>query len=77
MQVYIGNLSQLTTACQIASLFLPFGIVRLSQIVHDENTGRSLGFGFVEMEEAGARHAIRKLHRSLFMNSYVEVTAVS
>jgi len=76
MQIYIGNLSLFTTAQQIAFLFLPFGMVKLSRIVRDESTGRSLGFGFVEMETSGARRAIRRLNQCLFMNSYVEVEEV-
>jgi cold-inducible RNA-binding protein len=74
MQIYIGNLSVMTTAHQLANLFLPFGRVSLSRIVTDEKTGRSLGAGFIEMDTRGAQSAIRKLNRFLFMNSYVEVT---
>jgi len=51
-------------------------MVKLSRIVRDESTGRSLGFGFVEMETSGARRAIRRLNQCLFMNSYVEVEEV-
>lgn len=74
MQIYIGNLSVMTTAHQLANLFLPFGCVKLSRIVRDEKTGRSLGFGFIEMDtQQAAKSAIRKLNRILFMNSYMEV----
>ena len=76
MHIYIGNLNELTTAQQLAALFLPFGRVRLSRIEKDGNTGRSLGFGFVEMEKSSATRAIRKLNRFLFMNSYMEVKEV-
>jgi len=76
MQIYVGNLSKMTTAHHLASLFLPFGSVRLSRIVRDEKTGRSLGFGFIEMEAQCAKRAIQKLNRYLFMNSYMEVKAV-
>jgi RNA recognition motif-containing protein len=76
MQIYIGNLNVMTTAHQLASLFLPFGSVRLSRIVRDEKTGRSLGFGFIEMEAKGAISAIRKLNSFLFMNSYMDIKKV-
>jgi RNA recognition motif-containing protein len=76
MQIFIGNLSEMTTARQLANLFLPFGSVRLSRIVSDEKTGRSLGFGYVEMDPQGAETAIKRLNRYLFMNSYVEVKEV-
>jgi RNA recognition motif-containing protein len=76
MQIYIGNLNVMTTAHQLANLFLPFGSVRLSRIVCDKKTGRSLGFGFIEMDTKCAKSAIRKLNRFLFMNSYMEVKEV-
>jgi RNA recognition motif-containing protein len=76
MQIYIGNLNVMTTEYQLANLFLPFGSVRLSRIISDKKTGRSLGFGFIEMDPRGAKSAIRKLNRFLFMNSYMEVKEV-
>ncbi|MBN9383752.1 MAG: RNA-binding protein [Chitinophagaceae bacterium] len=73
MQIYIGNLNEMTTARHLADLFLPFGCVLLSHIVRNEKTGRSLGFGFIEMEANSAKKAIERLNRRLFMNSYMEV----
>ncbi len=76
MQIYIVNLSRMTTVSHLVSLFLPFGAVRASKIVRDESTGHSLGFGFVEMEPHCGLRAIQKLNRLLFMNSYMEVNEV-
>jgi len=76
MQIFIGNLNNMTTAQHLASLFLPFGSVRLSRIARDEKTGRSLGFGFIEMETGAALSAIKKLNRFLFMNTYMEVKEI-
>jgi RNA recognition motif-containing protein len=76
MQIYIGNLSEMTTAQQLANLFLPYGSVKFPRIVRDEKTGRSLRYGFIEMERRAAESAIRRLNRFLFMNSYVEVKEV-
>jgi len=76
MQIYIGNLSEMTTAQQLARLFLPFGSVQFSHIERDEKTGRSLRFGFIEMDTLSAKSAIRKLNHILFMNAYVDVAAV-
>src|ERR1700744_3088930 len=76
MEIYIGNLSTMATAQHLATLFLPFGSVRLSRIVRDEKTGRSLGFGFIEMGAKAAKSAIQKLNRYLFMNSYMVVEEV-
>lgn len=76
MQIYIGNLNNLATANQLASLFMPFGSVKQSHIVRDQKTGRSLGFGFIEMDASCAKRAIRRLNRFFFMNAYVEVQEV-
>jgi len=76
MQIYIGNLSEMTTANQLACLFLPFGAVQLSHIQRDTKTGRSLRCGFIEMDTPNAKSAIKKLNHILFMNTYVEVGAV-
>ncbi|MBS1665385.1 MAG: RNA-binding protein [Bacteroidetes bacterium] len=73
MQIYIGNLNEVTTANHLAKLFLPFGNVRLSRVFWDDRTGRSLGIGIVEMDADAGKKAVRKLNRFLFMNSYVEV----
>jgi len=76
MQVYIGNLSEMTTAHQLARLFLPFGSVQFSHIERDKKTGRSLRFGFIEMDMPNAISAIKKLNHILFMNAYVDVAGV-
>jgi len=76
MQIFVGNLSNMTTANHLAKLFLPFGIVQTSTIISGRNTGRSLGIGYIEMEPNCGKHAIQKLNRLLFMNSYIEVTEV-
>jgi RNA recognition motif-containing protein len=63
MKLYVGNLSYGVTDQSLEALFSPFGAVRSAQVVMDRDTGRSKGFGFVEMEsreEAGT--AIRQLH---------------
>jgi len=76
MQIYIGNLSEMTTAHQLARLFLPFGAVQLSHIGRDSKTGRSLRYGLIKMDTLNAKSAIKKLNHSLFMSAYVEVGAV-
>lgn len=76
MQIYIGNLSEMTTAYQLALLFLPFGAVRLSHIGRDDRTGRSLRCGFIEMDTLNAKSAIKKLNHILFMSTYLEVGAL-
>jgi RNA recognition motif-containing protein len=56
-KLYVGNLNYETTDSDLQSLFGPFGTVQSAQIIMDRDTGRSKGFGFVEMnsgEEAQA-----------------------
>lgn len=76
MQIYIGNLSEMTTVHQLACLFLPFGAVQLSHIERDVKTGRSLRCGLIEMDTLNAKSAIKKLNHILFMNAYVEVGVI-
>ena len=54
MNIYVGNLSFQTTADQLRELFAPYGEVTRAQMVSDRDTGRSRGFGFVEMSSGGA-----------------------
>lgn len=63
----------MTTARQLAELFLPFGRVISSKIVSNSPKGLSNGAGIIEMDNICGKQAIRKLHLLLFMNSYIEV----
>jgi RNA recognition motif-containing protein len=51
--IYVGNLSFQTTADDLIQLFGEHGTVTSAQIVNDRETGRSRGFGFVEMSDGG------------------------
>ena len=56
-KLYVGNLTYETTDNDLQNLFAPFGTVQSAQVIIDRDTGRSKGFGFVEMnsgEEAQA-----------------------
>jgi RNA recognition motif-containing protein len=48
-KLYVGNLSFGVTEDQLRELFAPYGSVQLVQLITDRDTGRSKGFGFVEM----------------------------
>ena len=55
--LYVGNLTFNTTTADLESLFGQHGEVKKAQVISDRDTGRSRGFGFVEMgtsEEATA-----------------------
>ena len=51
--IYVGNLSFEATAADLETLFGQHGTVARAQVVADRDTGRSRGFGFVEMSEGG------------------------
>jgi RNA recognition motif-containing protein len=52
MKLYVGNLSFQTSNQDLNELFGAYGVVTSSNIIEDRETGRSRGFGFVEMESA-------------------------
>ena len=63
MNIFVGNLTFTTTEDELAQLFEPFGTVSQARIATDRDTGRSRGFGFVEMpNDAEAEAAIEELH---------------
>jgi RNA recognition motif-containing protein len=62
-KLYVGNLSYDVSSSDLESLFGQFGAVQSAQVIQDRETGRSKGFGFVEMgDENSANEAIRGLH---------------
>ena len=52
-KLYVGNLSFETTESDLKELFGQAGSVETVRIITDRDTGRSKGFGFVEMQEGG------------------------
>src|SRR5690349_20574178 len=54
MKLYVGNLSYNVTNTSLEELFAQFGSVRSAQVITDRDTGRSKGFGFVEMSDDNA-----------------------
>jgi RNA recognition motif-containing protein len=55
--LYVGNLTFNTTSADLESLFAAHGEVTKAQVITDRETGRSRGFGFVEMATSGAAQA--------------------
>jgi RNA recognition motif-containing protein len=65
--IYVGNLPWQTTSDDLYQLFSQYGAVGKSQVITDRETGRSRGFGFVEMAtEAEAQTAIDALNNTPF-----------
>lgn len=62
-KLYVGNLGYNVTNTELETLFTAAGRVRSAQVIMDRDTGRSKGFGFVEMEsDADAQTAIKQLN---------------
>lgn len=57
MRLYVGNLAYSVTSQSLETLFGEFGHVKSAQVVQDRDTGRSKGFGFVEMNDNGQAQA--------------------
>lgn len=67
MKLYVGNLSFNTDEQQLEQLFAALGEVSSVRVIRDQATGRSRGFGFVEMaDEAQGRAACEALDRREF-----------
>jgi len=63
MRLYVGGLPYQTTEQDLTDLFTPVGNVTETAIIMDRDTGRSKGFGFVEMSnDQEARTAIERLN---------------
>jgi cold-inducible RNA-binding protein len=63
MRLYVGNLSYNVTSQSLEGLFAEYGQVKSAQVIQDRDTGRSKGFGFVEMNDGGqAQAAIQGLN---------------
>ena len=62
-KIYVGNLPWSTTSADLEAMFSPHGAVRAAEVISDRETGRSRGFGFVEMEtDEGLQAAIAALN---------------
>ena len=74
-KLYVGNLTYDVTDSALEQMFAAHGTVQSAQVIMDRDTGRSKGFGFVEMSsDAEAQNAIKALNgqmvggRSLTVN---------
>lgn len=65
MNIYVGNLSWSMTDGDLEGLFTPYGAVTSAKILKDKMSGRSKGFGFVEMaDDESAKAAIAALNET-------------
>ena len=74
-RLYVGNLSFATTSDDLRALFEQCGPVKSVQVLTDRETGRSRGFGFVEMvDSADADAAIDQIDGQEFAGRRLNVT---
>lgn len=77
-KIYVGNLPWGVADAELNEFFSTFGTVHSAAVITDRETGRSRGFGFVEMDPADADNAIREadgkelMGRSLRVNEAQE-----
>jgi RNA recognition motif-containing protein len=70
--IYVGNINYQATPEELKPLFSEYGEVLSVKIITDRETGRSKGFGFVEME-SGAETAIEELNGKDFQGRRLRV----
>ncbi|MEJ2031702.1 MAG: RNA-binding protein [Deltaproteobacteria bacterium] len=64
--IYVGNLPFSSSESEIRDLFSQHGTVYSVKMIHDRETGRPRGYGFVSMEEPAAVAAIQALDGQVF-----------
>jgi len=74
VKIYVGNLSFRATDDDLRAAFEPYGEVVSARVIQDKETGRSRGFGFVEMPNADeANAATDKLNNAEIVDRAVRV----
>jgi RNA recognition motif-containing protein len=74
MNIYISNLNYSTKVESLQQLFANYGEVTSANIITDRETGRSRGFGFIEMSnDDEGRKAIEELNESNFEGNTINV----
>ncbi|KON26696.1 RNA-binding protein [miscellaneous Crenarchaeota group archaeon SMTZ-80] len=74
MNIYVGNLDFKVSEKDLEKLFEKYGTVSSSKVIIDKYSGRSKGFGFVEMKNQDeANKAISKLNGTSFENREIVV----
>jgi len=74
MNIYVGNLNYQVTSQELKDAFAEYGEVASANVIIDRETGRSKGFGFVEMpDDSEAEKAINSLNGSSLMGRNMRV----
>ena len=61
MKLFVANLPFKMSEEEFAQQFRTFGEIHSAKIITDRETGRSRGFGFIELDDVGGRKAISKM----------------
>jgi cold-inducible RNA-binding protein len=62
MKLYVGNLPWSIADSDLTEMFEAYGTVESASVVTDRESGRSRGFGFVEMDQASGQRAMQELN---------------
>ncbi len=74
MNIYVGNLSEQITENHLKTIFGEYGEVERTKIISDRFSGRTKGFGFVEMpSNSEADQAIKALNRTVHEGKQIKV----
>ncbi|GEN70871.1 MULTISPECIES: RNA recognition motif domain-containing protein [Chryseobacterium] len=74
MNIFVSNINYATKEYELHDLFAEFGDVSSAKIVTDRETGRSRGFGFVEMGDEEGKQAIEALNQKEFNGKELNVS---
>lgn len=73
MKIYVGNLPWRFSDQELNDLFARVGTVQSAKVIIDRETGRSRGFGFVEMSQADGERAISELNGTQVQNRALRI----
>ena len=75
MNLYISNLTYNVTDADLKELFADYGEILSARVITDRETGRSRGFGFVELQDDDlAKKAIEELNQATYDEKVINVT---
>ncbi|MXS71187.1 MULTISPECIES: RNA recognition motif domain-containing protein [Chryseobacterium] len=74
MNIFVSNINYATKEYELHDLFAEFGDVSSAKIVTDRETGRSRGFGFIEMGDAEGQQAVDALNQKEFNGKVLNVS---